>query len=114
MVKDQDILRNTILKVIEYLGRNYELEAVVLFGSYASRSPHEFSDIDLAVISRDFDNKTLEEKASLFSEIKLNCDFDVEVHLFGASDLEQARPTNLLGQILADGTYYVKDRWLVA
>ncbi len=114
MVKEQAELRNIILKVIKYLKKQIELDYVILFGSYAGGVPHEFSDIDLGVVSTDLDNKSLEEKAQLFSEIKLNCDIDVEVHFFSLKELDNARPTNFLGHILESGLIYVKDKELVA
>ena len=77
-------------------------------------SPEFPSDIDLAVISPDLNNKTLDEKAKLFSAVKMHCDVDIELHLYGADSVSETRSTNFLGYILRHGTYFLKEKKLVA
>lgn len=114
MVRDEADLRKTILKVISFLEARIELNTVILFGSYADGQPHEFSDIDLAVISSDLNKKTMDEKAKLFSAVKIQCDADIELHLYGDDAISEARETNFLGYILRHGKYVMKDKKLVA
>lgn len=114
MVKNKDSLKQKILKVINYLENKIELDYVILFGSHVTGKIDKYSDIDLAIVSSDFEKKSLEEKASLFSEVKLKCDLDVEIHAFSTTDLEEARPTNFLGYILNNGKFYLKNKKLVA
>ena len=50
-----------------------DADLIVLFGSYAKGNPHEYSDIDLAIVSRELDPSTprwenirlIKEKANL-------------------------------------------------
>jgi hypothetical protein len=42
------------LKFIEHLQHYIEVEQAILFGSHAYGEPHEWSDVDLAIISPDF------------------------------------------------------------
>lgn len=50
-----------------------DVDLIILFGSYAKGNPHEYSDIDLAVVSKEIDPmkprweniKFIEEKANL-------------------------------------------------
>lgn len=114
MAKDKDSLRATILKVIDYLQVKIELETVILFGSYVEGAPHEYSDIDLAIVSPDFARRTLEEKAKLFSDVKLNCDVDVEIHFYSPHELTDAGPASFLGHIVGSGKFYVRNKRLVA
>lgn len=114
MVKDEDSLKNLLINVIDFLRAKIKLNHVILFGSYTSGTANEFSDIDIAVVSADFDKMDLEQKASLAAEIKLKCSKDIELHPFGLNSLREAGPTNFLGFILDNGTYYVKDKKLVA
>lgn len=51
----QDIL-DTIYKFIEEIKKHYNVTAIILFGSYAKGTDNEDSDIDIAVISDDFDD----------------------------------------------------------
>lgn len=48
-----DIL-NSINKYLNKINKFYNVEAVILFGSYASGNEREDSDIDLAIILDDF------------------------------------------------------------
>lgn len=52
---NQDIL-DTINKFIEEIKKHYNVTAIFLFGSYAKGTENEDSDIDIAVISDDFDD----------------------------------------------------------
>ena len=51
----QDIL-DTIYKFIEEIKKHYNVTAIILFGSYAKGTENENSDIDIAVVSDDFDD----------------------------------------------------------
>ena len=45
------------------------VEAVVLYGSYVNGSPDEWSDIDVAVISPDFEGVPINERQSMISKL---------------------------------------------
>lgn len=47
---------------------NITVDKLVLFGSYANGNYHEDSDIDVAVVSRDFRDKTYWEKIDVLSD----------------------------------------------
>ena len=51
----KDIL-DTINKFIEEIKKHYNVIAIFLFGSYAKGTENEDSDIDIAVISDDFED----------------------------------------------------------
>ncbi|MGA2298185.1 MAG: nucleotidyltransferase domain-containing protein, partial [FCB group bacterium] len=56
MVKVPEHILEIIRKFIaEALKDNIHIERAVLFGSYAKGTNHEYSDIDLAVVSEDFE-----------------------------------------------------------
>ena len=52
---NKDIL-NSINEYIEEIKKHYNITAIILFGSYAKGTENENSDIDIAVISDDFDD----------------------------------------------------------
>jgi predicted nucleotidyltransferase len=56
MVTSETELDIAIADFVEKLEKGIRVEAIVLFGSYAHGTPHEWSDIDLAVISPDFED----------------------------------------------------------
>ena len=45
-----------------------KVDRLILFGSYADGHPHEGSDIDLVVISQDFENKDFWERIEILTE----------------------------------------------
>jgi predicted nucleotidyltransferase len=79
------------------------VESLFLFGSYAQGNPHEYSDIDIAVFSPDVEKMSIEERAGLAAEAKMKIDSTIELHLFPAKALKEARPTNFYGYILKTG-----------
>ncbi len=51
----KDIL-NIINKYIDEIKKHYNVSEIILFGSYAKGTQNEDSDIDIAIISDDFDD----------------------------------------------------------
>lgn len=74
-----------IYKIKEYalilrrnlISKNITPDAILLFGSYAKNCAHNNSDIDIAVVSRDFGNDRIEEGA-LLNQIASKIDFRIE------------------------------------
>ena len=52
---NKDILES-VNKFIEEIKKKYNITTVILFGSYAKGTANEDSDIDIAVVSDDFDD----------------------------------------------------------
>ena len=66
---DKDAVYEIIRKfnlILESTG--IKAEKIILFGSYAEGNPHEGSDIDLVVISHDFEDKGLWERIKMISK----------------------------------------------
>jgi predicted nucleotidyltransferase len=102
MVKSQTRLNSLIRRAVNSLKREIEIEAAVLFGSYAGGNPDEFSDIDLAVFSRTVKNWDFEQKLQLSAKLKKIHPL-LELHLYDTTSLKEARPTNFFGHILETG-----------
>ncbi|MCL2224214.1 MAG: nucleotidyltransferase domain-containing protein [Defluviitaleaceae bacterium] len=54
--------------------------SVILYGSYVNGTPHEYSDIDIAVVMDGFDGDW-HETASLLYRLRRNVSIDIEPHL---------------------------------
>ena len=52
---DIDVL-NSINKYVEEIKKHYNITTIILFGSYAKGTNNENSDIDIAVVSEDFED----------------------------------------------------------
>ncbi len=65
--------KSSVLKIIEDFRKALETkgvkaEKIILFGSYATGQNRDDSDIDLVVISHDFENKSYWERIDILSE----------------------------------------------
>jgi uncharacterized protein len=78
---------------------HYDCKRVFLFGSRAKGTGHEESDIDIAVILKDYDN-IMDIQLEL---MKLQCKIDsrIEPHLFREKDFHAANP--IVNEILKYG-----------
>ena len=74
-----------------------------MFGSYVEGTPHEHSDVDLALFSPTVDSMTTREYLDTCRAISKVTRYVVEVHLFGEKARRNARPTNFAGHILKVG-----------
>jgi predicted nucleotidyltransferase len=64
----QDKVLSIIQKFKQALEVNIRVEQLILFGSYASGTAREDSDIDLVVISPSFSGKTYWERIDILTE----------------------------------------------
>lgn len=103
MVRKKAELKKTIKEVLKFLSKKISIKIAVLFGSYAKGTPHENSDIDLAVFSKDAKDMSIEKIVKLQAEVKLKYCVDMEIHIFSEDLLKEARPTNFYGHILETG-----------
>lgn len=78
------------------------LEAV-MFGSHVEGTPHEYSDIDIAILTPAADTWTLRTRLAVNRAIRKAVDLAVELHFFGTEAKRNARPTNFAGHVLEHG-----------
>jgi predicted nucleotidyltransferase len=81
---------NRIVEIIqkfiqEAKSDNVNIEQAILFGSYAKGKQNKYSDIDLAVISDDFEGNRFKDKSRL-AKAKLRTSIDLEIHPFKTQD----------------------------
>jgi len=76
----------SIQKYIEKISQYYKIEAIILFGSYAKGTENENSDIDIAIISSDFDD-IIEDGARLIG-FTWKIDTRIEPHPITKEDFE--------------------------
>lgn len=49
-------IQESITKYMKEVAKKYKIDAIILFGSYAKGNNTEDSDIDIAIISKDFED----------------------------------------------------------
>ena len=70
---------------------NVTIQKAVLFGSYAKGTNHEWSDIDLAVVSEDFEGIRINDSQLLFEPI-IQTSVDIEPHTYRPEDFNEEDP----------------------
>lgn len=84
-------------------GRGIPVERVILFGSHASGHPDEWSDIDIAVISPQFDTLSLLERYEQLGLANRDLHAPLDIVGFSPSQVAQCEPESFLAEILRTG-----------
>lgn len=88
-------------KVLQELGIN--VKRVILYGSFAKGSQREDSDIDLVVISDDFEKMNLRKRLELLGIAAARIMKPVEARGYTPKELKMATQASFLKAILAVG-----------
>ena len=80
-----NVIMEIVQKYVEEVCKNYKIEAIFLFGSYAKGTEHEDSDIDIAIITDDIENDIFDEELNLM-KLRRNIDTRIEPHLIRIED----------------------------
>lgn len=92
MVKIPDNIINSIKKFVEETEKiGINLQQVVLFGSYAKGENTEWSDIDLAVVSENFEGIRFYDNIKLSKPV-IRTNIDIETHPFRPEDFTTENP----------------------
>lgn len=73
------------------VSEEFNLREVYLFGSYANGLAGEYSDIDIALVSDDFEGSRFWDKKKLYKYL-LNFSSDIEIHPFNSDDFKDTDP----------------------
>jgi len=77
---DQAAVREIAAQYADEVRKELNPNAIILFGSYVNGTPHEWSDIDIAIIINDFQGNWL-ETASMLCGLSWKVSLDIEPHL---------------------------------
>ena len=82
---DKQQIPNQILVSVKQLkkevAQHFNIKNVIIFGSQAKATTHDFSDIDVCIVSDEFDTEHYEEQTMLVDKISLAIDDRIETHL---------------------------------
>jgi predicted nucleotidyltransferase len=101
-VHTSEELKNIIARYVAALQKHIRVCKVILFGSYARGNPRRESDIDLAVISPDFNNNPLED-LYLLSQSRAAASWDIEALPYSLQQYEHCEPGSFLHEIIRTG-----------
>ena len=92
MAKVPDKIVKLIDKFIKEAAKDdIHISQAVLFGSYANGTNHKYSDIDLAVVSEDFDGISFYDNQKL-AKAMLRTSIDIEAHPYRPEEFTVANP----------------------
>ena len=92
MAKVPDNIIDTIKKLVKEADRNnIHITQAILFGSYAQGTNHEFSDIDVALVSEDFEGTRFFDNLKLMKSV-LKINSDIETHPYRPEDFTRDNP----------------------
>lgn len=74
-------------KYIAIVKENYDVVAIILFGSYAKGTEHEDSDIDIAVVTDDIKTDIFDEEVKL-TLLRRKIDSRIEPHIIKVEEYE--------------------------
>jgi predicted nucleotidyltransferase len=85
------------------LKKGIRLEALVLYGSHASGHPKEWSDIDIAVISPDFEGMPVSKRQEAISRLTFERVSRIEPIGYASSEYHNPGPHSFLREIIRTG-----------
>ena len=89
----------TAKKYLKTIAQKYQIENVILFGSFAKGNYHEDSDIDLAIIFKSIDD-IIDMQIELM-KMRTDDDLFIEPHPFSLSDFHSSNP--MVSEIIKNG-----------
>jgi len=81
----QEAIAELIRKFVTLISDEITVNEVYLFGSYATGNMHQYSDIDLAIVSDDFEGIRFSDRKRL-NKYLLQTSIDLEIHPFRSED----------------------------
>jgi len=90
---------NVVRKYAEVVKNSFDYQKVILFGSYAKDNARKDSDIDIAIVFSDYDNR-FDRQVELM-KLTRQIDTRIEPHPFREKDFDYTNP--LVNEILSHG-----------
>jgi predicted nucleotidyltransferase len=108
MAKTADQIKKELREFTDILKEEYNLYALVLFGSYADGTASEYSDIDIAVFSDDFGEDVLADMKRLF-KLRRKVATDIEPLPFKKKDYLEHDQSGFIHEIVSKGKVIFKE-----
>jgi uncharacterized protein len=106
MALSEDQVVNLIRGFVAKLRQEIPITEIILFGSYAQGNPKEFSDIDLALISDWFKDRSKIENMQYLSKIAATYNTMIEALPFTEEEYKNLDKRSFLASIVQNGRNY--------
>ena len=101
MAQARQKIKSIVIKYIRNLeSLGISVQKVILFGSQATGTFKKDSDIDIAIISKDFDKMGLWERARYLGKAASNIPYPIEAMGFSPSQLKKIEYGTMLDEVL--------------
>ena len=100
MAKKDDDINKIVKAFLDQAAKHYKIVGAYLFGSYAKGRAHEWSDIDVAVVSSDFSDDLFDERLNLM-QMATSVDDRIEPKPFKLELFDPSDP--LVNEIIKTG-----------
>lgn len=90
---------NIVRDYAEAVRGSFDFRRIILFGSYAKGTPREESDIDVAVVFADYDNR--QDRQVELMKLTRRIDTRIEPHPFREAEFDVSNP--FVSEILSYG-----------
>jgi len=90
---------NVVRKYADVVKNSFDYQKVILFGSYARDNARKDSDIDIAIVFSDYDNR-LDRQVELM-KLTRQIDTRIEPHPFREKEFDYSNP--LVNEIVSHG-----------
>ena len=108
MAKKKVNFKDLTERLLDFFSSHITVDSLILFGSYAYGRPHEFSDIDIAVISEDLEKMSFFKKIKLFAKAASVIDIRIELLGFSKKDYLHPEDASFLSLIKKKGKILFK------
>jgi len=103
MVTTAAELDTAIREFVRLLEKGLKIEAIVLFGSHARGTSYEDSDIDLAVISPDFEGVPMNRRQEMIADLSVHRPYNLSPIGYPSSEYHNPGPHSFLREIVVTG-----------
>ena len=103
MVATSTELSTAITDFVRRLQKGIRVEAILLYGSYVQGNPHDWSDIDVAVISPDFEGMPMWRRQEIIATLTLERDRRIEPIGYPSSEYHNPGRHSFLREIIRTG-----------
>ncbi|HWF61672.1 MAG TPA: nucleotidyltransferase domain-containing protein [Nitrospira sp.] len=103
MARNLEEIEKIASRTLSLLRERIPVTQAYLFGSQVEGIPDENSDIDIAAFSPAADAMDAATRVALVIDVERQVGALVELHLYGANQYAEARPTNFFGYLLVHG-----------
>lgn len=103
MVTTATDLKEIVARFVSLLGNAVRVEAIILFGSYANGTPNEWSDVDIAVISPDFEGLPMWQRQQVISRATVDRNVNLAPIGYPSSEYHNPGSHSFLREIIRTG-----------